>query len=326
LSAPPAATPGVEELPPRLVQFFFDLVRDQQIDVKGMLEHPGLRYKFIQDVLRDPTLSEADILRGGQLFGIDFTRTRAVVLIDARGFLFGADPSAAGPTPEQIQRRAQQVIASVVRFFVLPTDTICAYVGDGEIAILKASTTQDLVGWAEGREYRGDGGGSWANLSLLKRAGEDLLQVLRRDTGADIALGIGRYHPGVHGLARSYQDARTALSLGLQSRGSNQVYCLDQLGIASFVGLNDEKTKSGLAAHLLSPLDHAPELLETLDVFFAENCCPSTTASRLEIHRNTLRYRLDKIASLTGLDPRVFDDAVQIRLALFLRQLHRNAA
>ena len=56
-------------------------------------------------------------------------------------------------------------------------------------------------------------------------------------------------------------------------------------------------------------------------LFFAENCCPSSTASQLCIHRNTLSYRLDKIKLLTGLDPRQFDDAVQIRLALLLRKL-----
>lgn len=313
-------------LPPRLVQLFVGLMRDQQIDVKSLLNHPGIRYEFIQEVLRDPSMTENEVLRGGQFFGIDFTRTRAVILVDARDYLIGGDPSGAGPTPELVQRRAQTIINCVVSFFALPSDTICAYIGEGEIAILKASTTQDLAGWVEGRGENRDGGGSWANLSALKRAAEDLLGSIHRDTGAEITIGIGRYHPGVHGLAHSYQDARTALSLGRQSRGGNQVYCLDQLGIASFVGLNDERTKFGLAAHLLSPLDHAPELLDTLDSFFLENCCPSTTAYRLKIHRNTLRYRLDKIASLTGLDPRAFDDAVQIRLALFLRQLNRNAA
>ena len=44
-------------------------------------------------------------------------------------------------------------------------------------------------------------------------------------------------------------------------------------------------------------------------------------ARALGIHRNTLSYRLDKIASLTGLDARRFDAAVQIRLALLLRAL-----
>jgi carbohydrate diacid regulator len=96
---------------------------------------------------------------------------------------------------------------------------------------------------------------------------------------------------------------------------------LSELGVAAFVGLSDERTKIDLAQHLLSPLDHAPELLQTLGVFFEEDCCPSSTARQLMVHRNTLSYRLSKVASLTGLDPRRFDDAVQIRLALVLRHL-----
>jgi carbohydrate diacid regulator len=109
--------------------------------------------------------------------------------------------------------------------------------------------------------------------------------------------------------------------LGRRFQDRSQIYCLDSLGIAAFVGLADERTKIDLAAHLLSPLDQEPELLETLDVFFFEDCSPSATARRLSIHRNTLSYRLNKIALLTGLDPHKFDNAVQIRLALVLRSL-----
>ncbi len=89
--------------------------------------------------------------------------------------------------------------------------------------------------------------------------------------------------------------------------------------MAAFVGVPDEQTKLDLSTYLLSPLSHAPELLQTLTVFFAQNCCPSATAKQLSVHRNTLSHRLDKITALTGLDPRRFDDGVQIRLALLLR-------
>ena len=41
---------------------------------------------------------------------------------------------------------------------------------------------------------------------------------------------------------------------------------------------------------------------------------------------DTLGYRLDKVALLTGLDPRHFDDAVQIRLSLLLRALQGRLA
>jgi carbohydrate diacid regulator len=60
-------------------------------------------------------------------------------------------------------------------------------------------------------------------------------------------------------------------------------------------------------------------------MFFEENCSPSLSSRRLSIHRNTLSYRLDKITSLTGLDPRQFDQAVQIRLALLLRSFEDDS-
>jgi carbohydrate diacid regulator len=87
------------------------------------------------------------------------------------------------------------------------------------------------------------------------------------------------------------------------------------------VGVSDEATKVDLATHLLSPIAHESELLQTLESFFAHDCSPTSTAKSLSIHRNTLGYRLEKITLLTGLDPRRFDDAVQMRLALTLRAL-----
>ena len=303
----------------RPAQMLVELMISQAI-VGTQLDQHELKHKFIHDLLRGSTASGISLLREGQILGMDLTRPRAVLLIDAADYILSTialkdlEPSA------QILRRAQLVINSVVSFFHLPNDTICAYIGDGEVAVLKASSTQDLAAWTT-RDDEPHGEPSWANLIALKRAGAALLERLRGDTRTAINIGIGRYHPTLKGLASSYQDARAALSLGKRFSGQNQVHCLDALGIAAFVGLSHERTKIDLAKYLLSPLDQEPELLETLDVFFFENCCLSTTASGLSIHRNTLSYRLEKITSLTGLDPRRFDDAMQIRLALLLRSL-----
>jgi carbohydrate diacid regulator len=99
------------------------------------------------------------------------------------------------------------------------------------------------------------------------------------------------------------------------------VHCLDSLGVAAFVGVSDPQTKLDLAEHLLRPLDGEPELSRTLAAFFEADCCPSATAAQLEIHRNTLAYRLDRIARLVNLNPRQFDDAVQLRIALLVRSV-----
>ncbi len=308
----------------RPAQLLVELLLNQVMMERIPNEHE-LKNKFIHDLLHDSNLSEVNLAREGQILGMDLTRPRAVILIDAAEYILSASSLRESEPTAQILRRAQLVIGSVVSFFHLPNDTICAYIGDGEIAVLKASSTQDLAAWTAHTEEPGQIDSSWANLRALKRAGAALLERLRCDTHTTINIGIGRYHPTLKGLTLSYQDARAALSLGKHLYGQNQVHCLDALGIAAFVGISHERTKIDLAKYLLSPLDQESELLETLDVFFFENCCLSTTANRLSIHRNTLSYRLEKITSLTGLDPRRFDDAMQIRLALFLRSLHNDS-
>ncbi len=315
-----------ETVSPRLLQILVELLINQAVGVTRLPNQHELKNKFIHDLLRGPIRDEATILRQGQILGMDLTRPRSVILIDAADYILA--PSATRcleTTDTQISRRAQIVISSIVSFFQLPNDTICAYIGDGEVAILKASSTQDLIAWTAQEDMPNQSSPSWANLTALKRAGAALLSRLHNDTGAAINIGIGRYHPSLQGLAHSYQDACAALSLGRRLGRPNQVHCLDSLGIAAFVGIADESTKIDLARHLLSPLNQEPELLETLDAFFAENCYPSSTANRLLIHRNTLSYRLDKITSLTGLDPRRFDEAMQIRLALLLRSLQEES-
>jgi carbohydrate diacid regulator len=309
-----------EIISPRLARALVELTINQTIVVARLPNKDELKDKLIHDLLYGSVHDEASILREAQILGMNLTQPRAVILIDAADYILAPEPARQQPDA-RVRRRAQLVIGSIVDFFKLPNDTICAYIGNGEVAVLKASNKQSLASWLDVEDEADQSKGSWAHLDALKRAGVALLTRLRADTRAAINVGIGRYHPGLDGLARSHQDARAALSLGRRFHGRNQVHCLDALGVAAFVGVSDERTKVELATYLLSPLDHEPELLATLNAFFTHDCCPSTTARDLSIHRNTLSYRLDKITSLTGLDPRRFDDAVQIRLALVLRSL-----
>jgi len=299
-----------EPISSRLTSVLVELVISQTASITPSPNQHELKNKFIHDLLRTPIDDEAQVLRESQILGMDFTRPRAVILIDAADYLLSLQAKRYEALDMQSQRRVQLIIGSIVSFFHLPNDTICAYIGGSEIVVLKASSTQDLSAWSDRADLPGNQ--SWANLAALKRASTSLLHRLRRDTHSAMSMGIGRYHPGIQGLARSYQDARAALSLGHRFQGQNQVHCLDNLGVAAFVGISDESTKIDLAKHLLTPLDQESELIDTLRTFFAEDCYPSSTASKLSIHRNTLSYRLDKITSLTGLNPRRFDDAVQI--------------
>jgi carbohydrate diacid regulator len=67
-----------------------------------------------------------------------------------------------------------------------------------------------------------------------------------------------------------------------------------------------------------------PEIVTTLETFFAMNCNVSDTAKKLFIHRNTLLYRLDKLKQDTGLDVRLFRDAVLVRIILLLYKVTKR--
>ncbi len=68
----------------------------------------------------------------------------------------------------------------------------------------------------------------------------------------------------------------------------------------------------------VSPDDFDEETLETISKFFENNLNVSETSRQLFIHRNTLVYRLDKLDRATGLDLRVFDDAITFQIALMV--------
>src|SRR5579875_46023 len=233
-------TRGGDAIPSRLIQALIELVVTQTTVVARLPHQNQLKDKFIHDLLHGPAVDEADTLREAQVLGMDFSRPRAVLLIDAGDFIMAPSLMSRRELIEvRMRRRAQLVIKSVVGFFDLPDDTICAYIGDGEVAVLKASSSQDLRAWTDAGHDQPSG--VWANLSALKRAASALLRRLRDDTSATINIGVGRYYPEIRGIANSYQDARAALSLGrrLRQRDSG-VHCLDDLGVAALVGLSDE--------------------------------------------------------------------------------------
>lgn len=320
------STNNGELVSPRLTCALVELVVNQATVVDRLPNHDELKNKFVHDLLQGTSGEDDSIRREAQVLGIDITRPRSVILIDASEYILagtGEYPSA--DKEARIRRRSQLLIGSIVRFFMLADDTICAYIGNGEIVVLKASTTRDLSHWlCEGECQEADD--SWANLRVLKRAAEALRVRLETDTRSCVTVGVGRYYPGTKGLPLSYRDAWAALRLGQQFQGTNRVHSLDGVGIATFIGVNDDKLRQDLAGHLLGPLDDSAELIRTLEVFFEESCSPSSTSERLMLHRNTLSYRLAKVYSLTGLDPRRFDDAVQLRLALAVRRLDRSYA
>ena len=77
------------------------------------------------------------------------------------------------------------------------------------------------------------------------------------------------------------------------------------------------------------PATFDEEIVSTVYKFFENNLNVSETARQLFIHRNTLVYRVEKLKALTGLDVRVFDDALTFMIAMmvnsYLKYLDRQS-
>jgi carbohydrate diacid regulator len=67
-----------------------------------------------------------------------------------------------------------------------------------------------------------------------------------------------------------------------------------------------------------NPDDFDEETLTTIQKFFENSLNVSETSRQLFIHRNTLIYRIEKLQKATGLDVRVFDDALTLKIALMV--------
>ena len=62
-------------------------------------------------------------------------------------------------------------------------------------------------------------------------------------------------------------------------------------------------------------------MLTTAEAFLQSSLNVSETSRNLYMHRNTLLYRLDKIEKATGLNIRLFSDAVSFRVLTALHKL-----
>lgn len=89
----------------------------------------------------------------------------------------------------------------------------------------------------------------------------------------------------------------------------------------------DGHARRQLVEEIYRPLaDAAPSLLDTLGAFFASGGSVEATARQLYVHPNTVRYRVRRIAEVTGLTPTDARDAYTLQVALTLGRLRGSSS
>lgn len=269
-----------------------------------------VRADFIREVLTAPQINPDAIYRQADILQLNFRANQAVILARIDGFE-DHTKQLAGHLSSEEQRlelvRTGERITTVIREgFKNWPDNLVSYLGDDTFAVLKG------IG--------GDSPNTLNTIRFLTEKGNYIHELLDGLRTGPVTIGIGQYYPDLGGLRKSYQDAKLALDVGSKVWGSGRVYHIKQVGMFVTLANIAQDRKAELAHQILHPLLRDQQLYKTVRAFLTSGLNLTETAKSLHVHRNTLIYRLDKTKKLIGLDPRHFDDALQIKLGLMFYQ------
>ena len=238
---------------------------------------------FIKNLLLDNLLL-VDIYNRAKKLHIDADVRRAVMILELQ------------------QEKDHSVMESVKSFFGGKSKDFITAVDEKSIIIVKELE--------EGEGY--------ADLDKLSHA---ILDTLGLNQNEETHIAYGTIVNELKEVSRSYKEARMALDVGKIFFGEKDVIAYSSLGIGRLIYQLPIPLCKMFIKEIFenkSPDDFDEETLVTIDKFFENSLNVSETSRQLYIHRNTLVYRLDKLQKSTGLDLRVFEDAITFKIALMV--------
>ncbi|WP_460695640.1 helix-turn-helix domain-containing protein [Nocardia thraciensis] len=144
---------------------------------------------------------------------------------------------------------------------------------------------------------------------------DDLIDRLGRAAAAPVTAAVVTAAP--ERIPRGAERAHELLDLALRLRRGPGVHRFREL--ACEYQLVQPGPANRHLRGLLEPLREEPELLETVEAFFAAQCKRESAARRLGISVGAVRRRLDRIAALTGLQPDAPVDQWYLRASFIAR-------
>ena len=155
----------------------------------------------------------------------------------------------------------------------------------------------------------------------IEKAARALETTLLKEGIRDVRIAYGTIVHEIKEVSRSYKEAKMALDVGKIFFDERDIIAYSELGIGRLIYQLPIPLCKMFIREIFggkSPDDFDEETLTTIYKFFENSLNVSETSRQLFIHRNTLVYRLDKLQKSTGLDLRVFEDAITFKIALMV--------
>lgn len=256
----------------------------------SQLQHLIVAYKerydrnnFFQNLLLDNMLL-VDIYNRAKKLHIEATTARAVFLIE---------------TDKDKDTTAMELLNGM--FSTQAGDYITA-VDESNVILIKSLTAED-------------------GYDRLEQIAQTIVDMMNTEAMLNVRVAYGTIVGELKEVSKSYKEAKMALDVGKIFYAEKKVTAYSTLGIGRLIyqlpaNLCRIFIEEIFGSNVPAELDD--ETLVTINKFFENNLNVSETSRQLFVHRNTLVYRIEKLQKSTGLDIRVFDDALTFKIALMV--------
>ncbi|MBU4562384.1 helix-turn-helix domain-containing protein [bacterium] len=299
-----------------VIKMTVEMMLQQEFLLKELQLEQQARGNFIHDLISGRIGNDSDLfITRGQIVGYDILIPRVALVVDIYQFEKTAKQSLQafkGSKEGEIhlQKLKNDVLKTIQGIFADTPQEIVSYTGGDRFVVLKTINLKDSDEILRKK---------------LFRIGKKIKDTISQKMKFKATIGIGEYHEDIQGLNKSFKEATQALDVGTRLGGAGDIYHVDNLGVGKLLAeIREESQQEFMEKTIYSTKNNKEKkinefLLETLQGFFDNNLSITQTAKALFVHRNTLLYRLGRVKKITGLDPKKFDDAVQLRLALKMR-------
>ena len=241
------------------------------------------RNNFVQNLLLDNLLL-VDIYSQAKKLHIETEALRGVYLVETR------------------DERDAMALEAVRSVFAPRSQDVITAVDQKNIVVVKAVGEEDTY-------------------ETLEEIAGMLAKMLNTGNTERVRVAYGTMVNQIKDVSKSYKEAKMAMEVGRIFYPEKTVIAYHTLGIGRLIyqlpqSLCEMFMKEIFGENLPDTFDE--ETLTTIEKFFENNLNVSETARQLFVHRNTLVYRLEKLQKTTGLDIRVFEDALTFKIALMV--------
>ena len=273
----------------------------------------GIRGDFVDDLVNGHFGSVELLLQRAGYLGADLSRGALVVVVDIDDFaryLERRKPKE--PVIQELKRRLADAVRLQTR--QLFSNFLLGPRSDNVILFLGPSEGEDSEGLPE---------------TALRLAGGIQRYVKGLLPDLTVSVGIGRYKTDPALLPDAYSEAEVALEIGHRIHGPSSVSTFEGTGtyklLFRVLQENPEELEA-FYAETLEPvvrydLRYGTELVRTLTTYLENDASTVKTATGLFAHRHTIRYRLDRVGELTGLDVDKSEDRERLTLGIKAMQL-----